>query len=186
MLHLKKYCDNADHPALNFLEHSSSISQLLSAEPTPDPEKVATIIEPILKAPERCSVTSLYIQAIAIDKTTVLATNLSSPQSVEVTAIGSSWLIGRSLNCAITVLDRSVSRCHAVIGCYESGQFYITDVGSSNGTSVNRRRLKPLERYILCDGDLIGIGSLNVEFFVSHSSQNLFDVSEMQSQATKF
>lgn len=166
MSHLKPY-SSSGHVTMNALKQNPALSRLLFTTQQTSVEQMATIIEPILQAPQRCSITPLYIQAIATDETTILATNLGSPQELQVTEKAASWLIGRNATCAITIADRSVSRCHAVIGYYPSRDFYIADVGSSNGTWVNRRRLVQLERHLLQDGDLIQLGSLCVEFFVA-------------------
>jgi FHA domain len=108
---------------------------------------------------------SYYIQASRLEHRGFLKTNLTQVGETQVTEIGSTWLLGRSRNCAIAVPDRSISRCHAVIG-YDQGQgFYLMDVGSSNGTFLNQQRLSILERYPLKDGDIINLCHVRVEFF---------------------
>jgi len=52
-----------------------------------------------------------------------------------------SWTIGRSDGCAIVLDSRSVSRLHALIQRLESGQYCLIDLGSRNGSFVNRRRV---------------------------------------------
>ncbi len=155
--------------ALNFLENNPSISKSLMAELDHDLDQVSTIVEPILNARKRCGVTVYYIQAVTTGKTAFLTTNLPEVQETFVTDIASNWLLGRSLNCAIAVPHTSISRCHAVVGHCPNNGFYIMDVGSCNGTFVNRRRLPALERRVLQDGDLISLSSLQVEFFVVSS-----------------
>lgn len=46
----------------------------------------------------------------------------------------------------------TVSRVHARIWCRD-GEYYLTDMNSRNGTSVNGRMLKPEEEYLLQDED---------------------------------
>ncbi len=153
--------------ALRTLRQTPDLADLMSTvQQLSHPGQAATLIEPILQALDRCSITPFYIQAIATGETPFLVSNLSDAQALAVIEQTSSWLIGRSTSCTIAVTERSVSRCHAAIGYYPSGDFYITDVGSSNGTRVNRRRLAPLERQLLQDGDLIELGSLCIEFFL--------------------
>jgi pSer/pThr/pTyr-binding forkhead associated (FHA) protein len=54
--------------------------------------------------------------------------------------------------------EAKVSRRHARIS-FREGQYVIEDLGSTNGTFVNRgRRLKPGERHPLKDGDEIIVG----------------------------
>jgi pSer/pThr/pTyr-binding forkhead associated (FHA) protein len=149
------------------LKQNPSLSQTLLAEVGEDFNRVSTIIEPILNAPNRCEISSFYIQAVTTGRTGFLTTNLPDICRTHVTEIGSGWLIGRSPNCAITVEDQSISRCHAVIGHRPNQGFYIIDVGSSNGTFVNGIRLATLKQRFLEDGDLIELSHTRVEFFVS-------------------
>lgn len=53
--------------------------------------------------------------------------------------------------------DTSVSRAHAII-TYQSGQMYVTDLGSSNGTTVNDVRLAPQTPVPVYDGTHIIFG----------------------------
>lgn len=110
---------------------------------------------------------SYYLQATRIDHRAFLTTNLTDIGQAQVTDIGSTWLLGRSRNCAIMVPDRSISRCHAVIGHDSQQGFYIMDVGSSNGTYLNQQRLTGLKRHTLNDGDIITLCHLRVEFFIN-------------------
>ncbi len=110
---------------------------------------------------------SYYIQAAQHNHRAFLTTNLSSGDAAQVTALSSTWLIGRSRNCAIVVHDRSVSRCHAVVGYDVQQGFYLMDVGSSNGTYLNQKRLSVLKRYSLRDGDVIMLCNLQFEFFIA-------------------
>jgi len=152
---------------LRFLEQNPSLSDSLCADCDFNLNEVATLIRPVLQAQKRCQLASFYIQAVAIGRTSFLITNLMQAEISYNTAIASSWLIGRSLTCAITVRDASVSRCHAVISHHRHEGFSITDIGSSNGTWVNRRRIPVMERRSLQDGDLIQVGGMKVEFFVT-------------------
>jgi pSer/pThr/pTyr-binding forkhead associated (FHA) protein len=74
--------------------------------------------------------------------------------------------IGRDSNCEIVLNSArygSVSRRHAVIRYQpESLAFEISDLGSSNGTYVNRQRLSGGQ--LLKSGDRIQLGSHGVEF----------------------
>ncbi len=117
-----------------------------------------------LDMPERLS---YYIQAAQHNHRAFLTTNLCHADTAFVTALSSTWLIGRSRNCAIVVHERSVSRCHAVVGYDVQKGFYLMDVGSSNGTYLNRKRLSVLKRYALADGDVITLCNLPFEFFIA-------------------
>ena len=60
--------------------------------------------------------------------------------------------------------EAKVSRRHARI-VNQSGQYYVEDLGSTNGTFVNRgRRLLPGHRHILQNGDEIIVGKTFLKF----------------------
>lgn len=65
-------------------------------------------------------------------------------------------LIGRDPSCRITIFDPLISRRHARVQC-DGEQAVIEDLGSRNGTRVNRVLIS--SPHALRDGDRIGIGS---------------------------
>lgn len=155
--------------ATSFLQQNPSLSDNLLADFDNDLSQVTAILEPVFHAAERCELTNAYIQAVSTGRTAFLATNLAAQEKETVQAItshGFSWSIGRSSNCVISIPEKTISRCHAVIGYHPEDGFYIMDVGSNNGTWLNRRPLNLMERYLLQDGDLVELGRFKVEFFV--------------------
>lgn len=68
--------------------------------------------------------------------------------------------LGRSRDCDISIDDPSVSRRHAELR-REAGGFAIADLGSTNGTQVNGRKID-LAR--LQDGDRITLGQTELRF----------------------
>lgn len=71
-------------------------------------------------------------------------------------------VIGRAPTCDIMVDDAHLSRRHASVRLTDDG-VSLVDLGSTNGTWVNDRRLTaPLE---LADGDVIRIGRTELRFF---------------------
>jgi pSer/pThr/pTyr-binding forkhead associated (FHA) protein len=75
--------------------------------------------------------------------------------------LGEEMIIGRSPECGISLDDEFASNLHAKIYQLE-GRFYIEDLGSTNGTYVNGRRINyPTE---LRGGDNIKIGRTAMEF----------------------
>ena len=75
---------------------------------------------------------------------------------------GERTTIGRSPDCDIFLDDVTVSRKHAEL-VQEDGRFTIRDLGSLNGTYVNRRRI---ESSPLSDGDELQIGKYRLTFLV--------------------
>lgn len=170
--------NDIDSSALSFLKENPEIFRSLLADCDHDFDEVSTLVGPIVKAPERCASASYYIQAATTGRTAFLTTNLSDIEEARVTEIASTWLIGRSRNCAIAVLNPAISRCHAVIGHSPLEGFYVMDVGSSNGTFVNRRRLPTLERHALRDGDVLSLSHVHVEFFVVTNQKDALNTTE--------
>jgi adenylate cyclase len=72
-----------------------------------------------------------------------------------------SWTFGRGSNNTVVLKDKWVSRNHAVIQIMESGNFYLIDLGSLNGSFVNGRRVSfPLA---LHNGDSITLGTTDMK-----------------------
>ena len=66
-------------------------------------------------------------------------------------------LIGRHRDNHIAMEDPFVSEIHAQI-TVEGDTIYITDLGSKNGTFVNRERIEKKQKVLLKNGDRIKIG----------------------------
>lgn len=71
-------------------------------------------------------------------------------------------IIGRDVDCNISINDNMVSGRHAVI-LFRSGKYSITDSQSSHGTFVNDRDID-LEPCYLQDGDMIRMGKTLFKF----------------------
>jgi hypothetical protein len=69
-------------------------------------------------------------------------------------------VIGRSRRCGIVLTDPNVSRQHAEIRKQDDG-FMLLDLGSTNGTRVNRRDVKQV---VLQHGDRIELGTTELLF----------------------
>jgi hypothetical protein len=73
--------------------------------------------------------------------------------------------IGRQLDNDIIVQDKRVSRHHAQIDYQaQSGQFILTDLGSTNHTMINGKPMQKDQRYALRTGDHFVIGNYDFEF----------------------
>ena len=75
---------------------------------------------------------------------------------------GERTTIGRSPDCEIFLDDVTVSRKHAVLTQRDDG-FFIEDLGSLNGTFLNRHRIESGQ---LNDGDELQIGKYRLMFLL--------------------
>lgn len=83
-------------------------------------------------------------------------------ESVEAPENGKTlWVFGRGADCDFVYSTPKVSRIHCKIEFIDS-HFYLSDLGSTNGTFLNGRRIERKER--LFAGDIIGIGSEDIVF----------------------
>ena len=85
-----------------------------------------------------------------------------------------SVLIGRNRASHIKLNLPSVSRQHAKI-FYESGNYWIEDLGSSNGTFVNREQVHHVR---ISPGDLLQCGEFEIEV-LSHAETSVYGVEEV-------
>lgn len=82
--------------------------------------------------------------------------NMSTNENIPL--ISKSVVLGRSDECGIVVESSEASRQHSRI-TLEGGQLTLEDLGSTNGTILNGRRLRQPE--ILGGGDIIAVGQVN-------------------------
>ena len=75
---------------------------------------------------------------------------------------GAIFTIGRDYSSDLALEDKAVSRHHAVIRQLGSGDYYVIDSGSANGTYVNGNRVTMPTR--LNHGDRLSFGALEVAF----------------------
>ncbi|NJL38706.1 MAG: FHA domain-containing protein, partial [Leptolyngbyaceae cyanobacterium SM1_4_3] len=66
-------------------------------------------------------------------------------------------LIGRNPNCDLVLNSPEVSRVHGRI-LYQAGQYYYTDLGSTDGSQVNDQTVQTNQNFLLQPDDLIRIG----------------------------
>jgi pSer/pThr/pTyr-binding forkhead associated (FHA) protein len=75
--------------------------------------------------------------------------------------------IGRDNICGISINDTRMSRQHAALFFYQP-DFYLKDLGSTNGSFINDKRIKNAP---LRNGDVIRLGNTEFEFILSDVSK---------------
>jgi pSer/pThr/pTyr-binding forkhead associated (FHA) protein len=77
--------------------------------------------------------------------------------------------VGRAEANEVMLLDdrRSVSRRHAELQ-WDQGQCWIIDLNSKNATLLNERPIETGRRYVLRDGDRIGVGDYRIDLFLEN------------------
>lgn len=95
------------------------------------------------------------------DDLTSLRGELVLPSGQRVPITGTPVTIGRLPECELTLNDPNVSRRHAQLRSHGS-VVAIVDLGSTNGTKVNGRRIDGEQR--LADGDIVSVGASHLRF----------------------
>jgi hypothetical protein len=86
-----------------------------------------------------------------------LVTYSLDPMGVDFKLYEGRNVLGRDMDCNITINDKLISGKHAIV-LFRSGKFSITDQQSSHGTVVNGEDIE-LEPHYLKDGDIIRLGN---------------------------
>lgn len=90
----------------------------------------------------------------------VMLRTVASDTGPEILVDRPRFVIGRSGECDLQVSCRFSSRHHCELRV-ENEHVTVHDLGSRNGTSVNGGRIS--DHWLLCDGDVINVGSLLFE-----------------------
>lgn len=96
-----------------------------------------------------------------------------SPQGHRYFLTQDEMTLGRDSAADITVSDQGISRKHAKF-TKENGQVYITDLGSSNGTFINDKKIGPGEKTALEKEDMVKLGSSIFKFLPAGELEILF------------
>ena len=97
---------------------------------------------------------------------------------------GDNWVIekelmvGRDMDCDITISDRQVSRFHAKFEINKNRQVRVVDLDSKNGTYVNGERIN--SSFALGDGDAIKIALIQELVFISSDATLPLDIRAIQ------
>lgn len=70
--------------------------------------------------------------------------------------------VGRASDNDLQLNDNSVSKIHAALLMSSEGTLLVADIGSTNGTFINGRRIAYGESRLIEDGDVVGFGDIEV------------------------
>ena len=107
-----------------------------------------------------------YQAAPQVQQPVLTVTSINSPVQLVLTVNQSEYLIGKNpgmVNGAVTY-NPAISRVHCKIS-FVQGRYYLTDMGSANGTYVNQQRLEKQQTVQLNSGDYIRLA--NSDFIIS-------------------
>lgn len=101
---------------------------------------------------------------------------------------GTVWVVGRGEDCDIILENRYFTNKHFEIR-KDKKQFTLKDLGSSNGTVVNDKKLTPQTNYVLKSQDIISVGDTEILFEARNRdfhklSENLPSFSQEQESPT--
>lgn len=116
-------------------------------DPTPPPAQVEPATPPPQLAPAPAPMAVLSYQGLEIQR---------------VPLEGDACHIGRAKECDIQITERRLSRRHCLLYRDEDHSWYVKDLGSQNGTYVNRQRVRETRR--LRHGDELNFADYKVLF----------------------
>ena len=108
---------------------------------------------------------------IVVEKPLVSNTLNSQKNIVDILKTKKTIFLGRGTNCDIVLNHGTISKMHASITLTPHNKYQIKDLGSTNGTFVNGRKIKTLETISFKDNIFIGRHQINLEA----PSKNLSD-----------
>lgn len=85
-------------------------------------------------------------------------------------------VIGRDDMCELQLNYPTVSKKHAIINCNKNKQLFIIDIGSTNGTIVNQRRISSATQIREGDDIIIGDALLQVKILTTVELTNIYDL----------
>lgn len=87
---------------------------------------------------------------------------------------GSCWTIGRTEDNNLVISDPWISRNHAMLQYTDTGDFYLIDLGSRNGTFVNGRRVSvPVT---LRNRDRLTFGQTDMDFYSPSTDKSIASI----------
>lgn len=145
-----------------------------------------------LGLPEEVGIAESKNEDATSEYTAIIKTNLTVqlniykpgqtlPESVNLTK--NSWVIGRAKDCDTSVDYVKLSRYHFEI-TKESSSYWVTDLGSSNGTKLNGVKLKKNESQKLKHDDNIEVKKLKIIFEIINEDFKNFQLAPINNNAS--
>ena len=85
------------------------------------------------------------------------------------------FVIGRHSQCDLTISDARLSREHLVIEQREN-EFYVSDLGSSNGTQINGEATS--DEVVIKNGDVLNLGGFEIEVEIEEKPDEIDPIVE--------
>lgn len=101
-----------------------------------------------------------------------LSVQIEIDKTLDLVTAKNNVIIGRSPKSDIVIPHDSISRNHCRIEL-EKGIFYITDLGSSNGTFLDGQRIAPEQRTPFLTSSQLTLGKLDCEVSESGEGENI-------------
>lgn len=92
--------------------------------------------------------------------------NLKTHEEQEYSLPQDTIVFGRINTCDIELPQKSISRRHAEIS-REAEDYFLTDLNSGNGSLLNGKKVRPLEKNLLRSGDLLRIEDYEIRFLLA-------------------
>lgn len=171
---LEKENENKNHEA-NIEENKNQ-----ALTPLPKNADLADNLNvPEIEPKELTSEYTAIIQTNLTAQLTIYKPGQSLPESVKLTE--NSWVIGRDKDCNSSINYKKLSRHHFEI-TKEVNAYWLTDLGSSNGTKLNGDKLKKNESQELKHDDNIEVKNLKVIFEIINENFKNFQLAPMGSE----
>ncbi len=100
---------------------------------------------------------------------------------INIQAPKNKMIIGRSPKCWLPIKDSKISGNHCEIE-FQDGQFWVRDLGSTNGTFVNNNRI---ERAALIDKDMIQVGKTTLRFDLEEDKKSVENKKPVYTEMTE-
>lgn len=113
-----------------------------------------------------------------------LEINLINGESQEYNLNQSSVYVGRSSQCDVIINHESMSRKHCLIEISD-GKIFITDLGSTNGVSIDGVRITPNEKTFYLNSLPLMIGAAQVSIDLTDHQTKVFSLSQINKETKK-